>query len=137
MATSLVPRRKSRRSARRLSAQAVVVVAFFSGGSNARAQDPPGTAGPVTPRVELRHDLRLDVPITIGMAAGVVTWTLVKNDVVLAGTTIGFVVGGGVPWLFHQPRTTATSELGRILQRTRLATTEVRGGRIVTLGASF
>ncbi|MBX3224655.1 MAG: phosphatase PAP2 family protein [Labilithrix sp.] len=55
---------------------------------------------------------------------------------VLAGTTIGFVVGGGVPWLFHRP-TTATSELGRILQRSRLATTEVRGGRIVTIGASF
>ncbi|OJY26767.1 MAG: hypothetical protein BGO98_07110 [Myxococcales bacterium 68-20] len=315
MATLLVARWKSRRIARRLSALAVVVVACVAGGANARAQDPPASAGPVTltPRVELRHDLRLDVPITVGLAAGVVTWTLVKNDVVarecrwcdgsapgevnavddffrtalrrpdiepakaisnvlsygvgpaltiglgvlaasadrrldetplnlllvaegalaaltvsealkpivlrerpdyhaldaeakkavdpsaepllsfpsghpmavfavtsamgtiasmrgyrlaplvwiagsmvgiatgyariaadrhyftdvLAGTTIGFVVGGGVPWLFHQPRTTATSELGRILQRTRLATTEVRGGRIVTLGASF
>jgi hypothetical protein len=36
----------------------------------------------VPPRIELRHDLRLDIPITIGMAAGLLTWTLVKNDVV-------------------------------------------------------
>ena len=45
-------------------------------------QPAPAPAEPVTPRVELRHDLRIDIPVTLGLAGGLVTWTLLKNDVV-------------------------------------------------------
>jgi membrane-associated phospholipid phosphatase len=55
---------------------------------------------------------------------------------VLAGAAIGYGIGAAVPWLFHQP-TRASSALGRFLQGTRIATTEVRGGRIVTASVVF
>jgi membrane-associated phospholipid phosphatase len=55
---------------------------------------------------------------------------------ILGGTAIGLVVGAGVPWLFHKP-TTRAAELSRIVRSTMIATTEVRGGRMVSLGWSF
>lgn len=35
---------------------------------------------PVTEPIELRHDLRVDIPITAGLLAGVITWRLVRDD---------------------------------------------------------
>jgi membrane-associated phospholipid phosphatase len=55
---------------------------------------------------------------------------------VLAGAAIGYGVGAAIPYLFHRPAN-STSEVGRILQRTRISTTDVPGGRIVTLGTAF
>ena len=55
---------------------------------------------------------------------------------VLAGAAIGYGVGFAVPYIFHKP-VTANSDVGRLLQRSRFATTDVPGGRIVTVGTSF
>jgi len=53
---------------------------------NARADEPAAVPAratpvtPVTPRVELRHDLRVDLPVTAGLAVVVVGWRLLRDD---------------------------------------------------------
>lgn len=37
-------------------------------------------AAPATPRVDLRYDLWIDVPVTVGLAAGELVWLAVRND---------------------------------------------------------
>lgn len=49
-----------------------LAASFVAGG--ARADEP------LSPPVELRHDLRIDVPVTGGLLAGVVAWRLVRDD---------------------------------------------------------
>ena len=44
---------------------------------DARADEP---TEPITPGVELRHDLRVDVPVTAGLAVVVVGWRLTRDD---------------------------------------------------------
>lgn len=55
----------------------------------------------------------------------------------LAGAAIGVVVGGGVPLLFHRPTTSPTTAAARWLERTRVGTTPMRGGHVVTAGWIF
>jgi membrane-associated phospholipid phosphatase len=57
----------------------VAAVSLYS--ERAHAQNTPAPTEPLTPRVELRHDLRIDIPVTVGIAGGLITWTLLKNDV--------------------------------------------------------
>lgn len=47
-----------------------------------RAPDAREVADTATPRVSLRHDLWLDLPVTLGLGAGVAVWTAVRSDVV-------------------------------------------------------
>lgn len=44
--------------------------------TESRAEEP----ATVTPRVELRHDMRVDLPVTAGLAVVVVGWRLVRDD---------------------------------------------------------
>lgn len=52
----------------------LAAVLTLTSGGDAQAEEP------VTPRVELAHDLRLDLPITGGLAVVVVGWRLVRDD---------------------------------------------------------
>src|SRR5688572_3518321 len=36
----------------------------------------------VTPRVELRHDVRIDVPVTVGLAGTFVGWAVLRDEIV-------------------------------------------------------
>ena len=70
-------------SKRTLRAGLAMLLAFSFGSAQALAQaQKTAPAEPLTPRVELRHDLRVDVPVTIGLAGGLITWTLLKNEVI-------------------------------------------------------
>jgi membrane-associated phospholipid phosphatase len=55
----------------------------------------------------------------------------------LGGMTIGLVVGGGVPFLFHRPVGSERFAALRVLQRATLTTTPVPGGRVVGVGFAF
>jgi membrane-associated phospholipid phosphatase len=37
---------------------------------------------PVTPRIELRHDLMIDIPVTVGLAGSFITWALIRDEIV-------------------------------------------------------
>ena len=90
---------------------------------NARADEP------LTPPVELRHDLKIDIPVTAGLAADYFTDTL-------AGAVIGTVVGGGVPLLFRRP-VEGHSTNARLLDRLRPMASPVRGGSVVGVSGLF
>ena len=45
--------------------------------TEARADEPDQ---PASPRIELRHDLRVDLPVTAGLAVVVVGWRLLRDD---------------------------------------------------------
>lgn len=49
------------------------------GATIAIAADARAADEPVTPRVELRHDLRVDIPVTVVLAVGVVAWRLTRD----------------------------------------------------------
>lgn len=55
----------------------MVVLACVGAPAPALADEPET----VTPRTSLRHDLWIDVPVTVGLGAGVFVWTRVSNDV--------------------------------------------------------
>ncbi len=55
----------------------------------------------------------------------------------LGGATIGVVIGGGVPLLFHPPTTNEPSASMRFLRSANVSTTPVAGGRIVNVGWIF
>jgi membrane-associated phospholipid phosphatase len=57
---------------RALTLSTIAVV--FLGAPDAAAAEPQ--------RVELRHDLRIDIPVTAAMAGGLASWTLVRDDVI-------------------------------------------------------
>lgn len=54
---------------------AVLAAAFVASVTSSAAADEP-----VTPPVELRHDLRVDIPVTAGLLVGDVAWRLVRDD---------------------------------------------------------
>lgn len=56
---------------------------------------------------------------------------------VLAGATIGTAMGIGVPLLFHRPIAARSGAAMRLLQTAHIATTDVPGGRVVSLGWAF
>lgn len=65
---------------------ASATVAVLHASSDARAADPPSaiaTSAPPRPAIELRHDLRVDVPVTAGLAVGLVSWNLFVQKEVL------------------------------------------------------
>jgi membrane-associated phospholipid phosphatase len=49
-------------------------------GGPATSAAPAASGGPATTPVELRHDLRIDLPVTAGLAAIVIGWRLVRDD---------------------------------------------------------
>jgi membrane-associated phospholipid phosphatase len=55
---------------------------------------------------------------------------------VLGGAAVGTGIGIGVPVLFHRPRETA-SPVAQWMYNARIATSDVPGGRVVTLGWTF
>ncbi len=65
----------SKRRGARIAVGAAVLVAVSSSSTRTRASDPS------PPQVELRGDLRVDVPVTATLGAGIVTWALVRNEV--------------------------------------------------------
>jgi len=73
----------SRRFARPRSAArfwgVCVALALGVGPKEARGAEPEPASGPVTPPVELRHDLRIDGAVTAGLAASVVTAMLIRD----------------------------------------------------------
>lgn len=48
----------------------------------ARGETRTEEVGPATPRVSLRHDLWVDVPVTIGLAVAAPIWTTLRGDIV-------------------------------------------------------
>lgn len=72
---------------------AAAAVAFCHAPLPAAAQDPSPTQPPR--RIELRHDLAIDVTATAVMAVGLVTWGFVKKDAV--GTTTCTICDGRKP----------------------------------------
>jgi membrane-associated phospholipid phosphatase len=66
------PHHEPSRRKRALFALTVALVAA-SWASAARADEPQ--------RVSLRHDLWIDIPVTLGLGAGVTVWTAVRSDV--------------------------------------------------------
>src|SRR6185369_17854968 len=70
-------REPSSRNGRRLAAATAIACFMWAGG--ARADD---VNEPVTPRVELRYSLWLDVGVTVGIAGATTAWVLVRPDLV-------------------------------------------------------
>lgn len=57
-------------------AVAIVLGAVFQAGEAGADESAAG------PDVELRHDLRVDIPVTVGLAGGLVAYSFVRDDIV-------------------------------------------------------
>ena len=57
-----------------------IVVGVLTAVGDARADAPASPKEPLSPRVELRHNLRVDIPVTAGLAVVTVGFRLIRDD---------------------------------------------------------